>query len=251
MIEAAPVPYRQDRAPWGWREILIVIFVTLVALVAVFTVLAFVIEALGLGDDAQDDPLGQTLLLLGQMLLDLAAVGAAAGFSLAKFKLPPAAWGLVRPPQIKFGVSFLVLVLCFVTLGLYAAVTKGLGLDAIDPESNVPRELFKHRSVVPLTVFLVLVIAPVAEEMFFRGFLFHGLWARYGFWVGAFSSGLLFSLIHVSGRDLLGLIVPFTIIGMLFAWLVRRTGSLWNAILVHFLFNAVGLTGTFAQVILR
>ena len=40
MIEAdhAPAPYRQDQAPWGWREIAIVVLITMVALVVVFTV---------------------------------------------------------------------------------------------------------------------------------------------------------------------------------------------------------------------
>jgi membrane protease YdiL (CAAX protease family) len=60
-------------------------------------------------------------------------------------------------------------------------------------------------------------------------------------------SGLLFSLIHFNGLDTIGLIVPFTVIGFLFAWLVYRTGSLWNSIAVHSLFNSVSLIGTLAQ----
>jgi uncharacterized protein len=253
MIETdtAPAPYQRDRAPWGWSEIAIVIFITLVALVAVFTALSFLLDGLGVdAAEAENDPTGAAALLIGQVLLDAAAIGAAAAFSLAKYRLPASAWGLVRPPKLNVGLVLLTLVLSFVALGVYRAVTVALGLEQLEPQSNVPTQLFEERSIIPLTLFLILVVAPFAEEMFFRGFLFHGLWGRIGFWPAAVGSGLLFSLIHVSSGDLIGLVVPFAIIGTLFAWLVKRTGSLWNAIAVHFLFNAVGVTANFAQVVL-
>jgi uncharacterized protein len=151
------------------------------------------------------------------------------------------------PPRLTIGRVLLTLFLCFAALAVYRGITVGLGLESLEPESNVPQELFEDPRVVPLTLLLILVGAPLFEEMFFRGFLFHGLWARIGFWPGALLSGLLFALIHVSNSDFIGLIVPFTIIGTLFAWLVGRTGSLWNSIAVHFLFNAVGVTANFAQ----
>ncbi|MGD9894872.1 MAG: lysostaphin resistance A-like protein [Dehalococcoidia bacterium] len=250
--EHAPAPYRPDQAPWGWREIAIVVFLTMVALVAVFTVLAFLLNVLGIdSDEAETDAVASVALLLGQMVLDFAAVGVAAAFSLRKYGLRPSAWGLVRPPKLNIGLILLTLVLCFVALGVYRGVTVALGLEDLEPQSNVPTELFEHPAVVPLTLFLILAVAPFAEEMFFRGFIFHGMWSRIGFWPAAIGSGFFFSLIHVSSSDLIGLIVPFTIIGALLAWIVKRTGSLWNAIAVHFLFNAVGVTANLAQVILR
>jgi membrane protease YdiL (CAAX protease family) len=249
--EHAPAPYRPDKAPWAWREIAIVVFITLVALVAVFAALALLLEAFGIdSEDAENHAGASVALLLGQMLLDIAAVGAAAAFSLGKYGLRPSAWGLVWPPKLNIGLILLTLVLSFAALGIYRAVTVLLGLEDLEPQSNVPTELFEHPAVVPLTLFLILVVAPLAEEMFFRGFIFHGMWGRMGFWPAAIGSGLFFSLIHVSSVDLIGLIVPFTIIGALFAWIVQRTGSLWNAIAVHFLFNAVGVTANLAQVFL-
>jgi membrane protease YdiL (CAAX protease family) len=253
MIEAdhAPAPYRQDQAPWGWREIAIVVLITMFALVVVFTLLALLLRAFDVDtDDAETSAGASVALLLGQMVLDFAAVGAAAVFSLRKYGLRPSAWGLVWPPKLNIGLILLTLVLCFVALGVYRGVTVVLGLEELEPQSNVPTELFEHPAVVPLTVFLILVVAPFAEEMFFRGFIFHGMWGRIGFWPAAFGSGFFFSLIHVSSSDLIGLVVPFTIIGALLAWIVKRTGSLWNAIGVHFLFNAVGVTANLVQVFL-
>lgn len=250
-MDTAPPPYRSDRAPWGWAEIGIVIFITLVALVAIFTALTYLLDALGVDTaDAEAGPVGTATLLIGQVVLDVAAVGAAAAFSLGKFHLPPSAWGLVRPPTLNPGLILLTLVLSFVALGVYGGVTNVLGLEQLEPQSNVPTQLFEDRAIVPLTLFLILIVAPFAEEMFFRGFLFHGMWGRIGLWPAVIGSGFIFSLIHVNSGDLIGLVIPFTVIGALFAWLVKQTGSLWNAIAVHFLFNAVGVTANLAQVIL-
>jgi len=251
-MDRSPAPYRQDRAPWGWRDIAMVVFITIVALVAVFTALSFLLSALGIDtQDAESDAVASAALLLGQIVLDFAAVGAAAAFSLGKYGLRPSAWGLVWPPKMNYGLILLTLILCFAALGAYRGVTVALGLENLEPQSNVPTELFENAAVVPLTLMLVLMVAPFAEEMFFRGFLFHGMWGRIGLWPAVIGSGFIFSLIHVNGADYIGLIVPFTIIGALFAWLVQRTGSLWNAIAVHFLFNAVGVTANLAQVILK
>jgi membrane protease YdiL (CAAX protease family) len=251
MIESPPAPYRQDRAPWGWRDIGITVLMTAIALVALAAVSVVLLRMLGLRDEP-DGEIRPAVAVIGislQIVLDLAAVGAAAAFSLGKYGLRPSAWGLVRPTRLRPGWILLTLFLSFVALGIYRGVTQALDLGGLEPQSNVPTELFESAAVVPLALFLILVVAPLCEEMFFRGFLFHGLWGLLGFWPAAALSGFTFALIHVTGAGAIGLVVPFAVIGVLFAWLVRRTGSLWNSIAVHFLFNAIGLFGTFAQVI--
>jgi len=249
MIEATPerTPYRADRAPWGVGDILAVVGITFVALVAVFTALFFVVRALGVEGNADDDPAGLAVLLAGQGLLDLIAVGVAAGFSLGKYGLRPSAWGLVWPPRVRWGLVFGVLVACYAVLAAYQIIVSVLGLEGLQTESNVPQNFFEYPAIVPLAMLLVVVIAPLCEEMFFRGFLLHGLWSRFGFWPAVVVSGFLFSLIHFTGPDTLGLIVPFMAIGILFAWLAGRTGSLWNSIAVHFLFNSISIVANLAQ----
>jgi len=243
MIEVAREPYRQDRAPWGWRDIATVLLVTLVAISGIFTVLVLVLRGFGLRDADENNPTVTLILLLGQLLLDLAAVGAAAGFSLAKYRVPAAAWGLVRPVRLSGWRIAGTLFGCYVVLATYGGVTRALGIEALEPQQNIEERLFDDPMVVPVALIFAAILAPVLEEMFFRGFLFHGLWPRFGLWGAAFVSGLLFSLVHVTGRDRVGLIVPFTAIGMLFAWLAGRTGSLWNAIAVHVLFNSIAVAG--------
>lgn len=88
-----------------------------------------------------------------------------------------------------------------------------------------------------LMFLIVGVAAPVLEELFFRGYLFAGL-CRYLPWRGAAAiSALAFSLIHA---DLYRAPILW-LLGYLFAWLYRRSGSLWPAIVIHGLNNSVAL----------
>lgn len=238
-------PFRQDRAPWGFVEIAAVLGVVMVALVAIFTVLAFLLRALGVDSgNVESDIVGGPVELGGQIVLDLIAVGVAAGFSLGKFHLPAAAWGLVRTRRFNVGLVAATVAGSYLTLALYGILVTILRLDALLPKSNAPTGLLEHRAVVPFTVFFIVVVAPICEEMFFRGFIFHGLWSRLGLWPAAALSGFFFGAIHFSGASTLGIVLPFTVIGMLFALLVRRTGSLWNSILAHMLFNGISISAT-------
>ena len=234
--------FRLPPGPWGMRDILVVFLLTLIAMGFVFLIAGVLVRVAGIPSDAVDsDELGAPILLMAQAVLDIAAVSFAAMFSLRKYHLGPERWGLRRLRPVDFGACALVLAGTFAVLVVYRVVVTAIGLDQLEPENNVPSGLFEHRSVLPFTLALVVVIAPLTEEMFFRGFIFNGLRNRLGLLGAAALSGLLFAGIHVTGSDLVGLVVPFTAIGFMFAMLVARTGSLWNSIAVHAAFNLIGV----------
>lgn len=85
------------------------------------------------------------------------------------------------------------------------------------------------------------IIAPIVEEIFFRGFIYAGLRQKYS-WktAGAISSGL-FALVHFTPTAL----IPIFILGFIFAYLYERSNSLWPAILMHFSTNALALGAAF------
>ena len=90
----------------------------------------------------------------------------------------------------------------------------------------------------PLILFVAgAIIAPVVEEIFFRGFVFAGLRPRYGWKKAALISSLLFALIHLQPTAFL----PIFLLGLIFALLYQYSGSIWPAILMHFATNALGL----------
>ena len=84
----------------------------------------------------------------------------------------------------------------------------------------------------------VVIGAPIAEEIFFRGLLFGSLRARLGFIRAAVISAAVFGLFHV--QPLLILVMFFVGLGL--AILYERRGSLVAPIAAHAVFNIIGYT---------
>jgi membrane protease YdiL (CAAX protease family) len=82
-----------------------------------------------------------------------------------------------------------------------------------------------------------ILVAPIVEELFFRGFVYAGLAERYSWRKAAVISSALFALIHLQ----LTAVVPIFILGYIFAYLYHRSGSIWPAVLMHVSTNALGL----------
>jgi membrane protease YdiL (CAAX protease family) len=82
-----------------------------------------------------------------------------------------------------------------------------------------------------------VVVAPIVEEIFFRGFIFAGLRRRYDWQKAALISSALFALIHLQ----LTAMIPIFILGYIFALLYHRSNSIVPAILMHILTNGLAL----------
>lgn len=88
---------------------------------------------------------------------------------------------------------------------------------------------------------IALVLAPLWEELTFRGFLLSALAkSSLGFWPAALISSALWTLLHW-GYSYAGLMSVF-IAGLLLSWLMRRLGSMRVVVVAHALANAVALT---------
>jgi uncharacterized protein len=103
----------------------------------------------------------------------------------------------------------------------------------------------RELSTSGLLVFAVLAVAvaPVVEELLFRGLVLRGLMMRMGFWPAALLSSVVFGLLHVTAFDASGVLVvaSITLLGLGLCLLTRRTGRLGPAIGVHALHNAVAV----------
>ena len=99
-----------------------------------------------------------------------------------------------------------------------------------------------HRGTLAMTLDMLsgAVVAPVAEETFFRGLLFAGLAQHVPLPVAAGVAALIFAASHG-----LGVIAPIFVLGLGLAWVYARTRTLWAPILVHATVNAVSLALTF------
>jgi membrane protease YdiL (CAAX protease family) len=106
------------------------------------------------------------------------------------------------------------------------------------PEAQLAVKMLQQKP--PLGQLLVygsgaIVLAPVAEEMLFRGILYPTLkqsgYRRMALW----GSSVLFASTHMN----LMAFVPLTFLALVLAWLYEKTASLLTPIVTHILFNAV------------
>ena len=94
----------------------------------------------------------------------------------------------------------------------------------------------------PVWFFIVgAIFAPLVEEIFFRGFLFQGFRARYGWIPGMLLSSVIFGMAHLDPVAL----IPTFILGCLLAYLYQRSNSVWPSVIVHVLVNSLGLCSAY------
>ncbi len=180
--------------------------------------------------------------LVSSLAVEAAFLGSAVWFGARRYGR---GWNVLgfRRPQRGWWTPLVVLVGAYFVLGVYVAVMELTGLTDLTPQSTLPEDVFKNPFALPLAGILALLAAPLAEETFFRGFLFAGLRKRWGTLRAALASGFFFAVLHFN----VGSIVPFTVIGMLLAWAYVVSGSLWMSIGAHFAFNAISFIITVAS----
>ena len=83
----------------------------------------------------------------------------------------------------------------------------------------------------------VVVFAPVAEELLFRGLLLRGLLRRYGAAVAVVLGGVAFAVVHLLDPSAAPLLAPLALVGVLSGILAVRSGDLSRSILLHAGFN--------------
>lgn len=86
------------------------------------------------------------------------------------------------------------------------------------------------------------IVAPIAEEIAFRGLLFGWLRERAGFAVSAFLSALCFATLH----GIAPLIPALVAVGFALAWIRERSGSVLPAVISHGVFNIVMIVTLYA-----
>ncbi len=90
-------------------------------------------------------------------------------------------------------------------------------------------------------LFVVALVPAVCEEMLFRGLVFHSLKAKYRTAAAVLVTAALFGLFHMS----LVKFIPTGLLGLVLCFVVWRTGSIYPAMLIHFLNNAISMVITY------
>jgi len=105
-------------------------------------------------------------------------------------------------------------------------------------------EVFQLLNTLKSPIWFVIVgviFAPLIEESFFRGFLFQGFRAQYGWVKGAVLSAVIFGAAHLDPVAF----IPATLLGFVFAYMYHRTNSIWPGVILHFFINGFGFLSFF------
>lgn len=234
--------FRQVRAgeSWGPAE--------MVATTVLFVAALFLVGPLV----GAAEPLSLWGLSLITVIQNALFVGLPAFVVLLRYRLPAASLGLRTfgwPRGVMIGAVVAAVATPLAVGGEHLAVYL-LGL-VEGPEQAAARVAMEHLAdpLLPIlgtlqtpasiawVIVLLCVVVPIGEEVFFRGFVFGGLRARWGVTVAAVGSAAFFAAVHlqlVHG-------VPIFFLGVLLALAYQRTGSLVPAIVAHSLNNVIAL----------
>jgi membrane protease YdiL (CAAX protease family) len=200
------------------------------------------VVALGAGETAlalfNGGPLSVagTLLLITSTQIGLLSVSAglvAAPRALAGIRLLGGI-GLGRSLLLGLAMSIPAWLVAQLLATLAAVILQALGFS---PDLGVADTVIARGD--PTVILLAfLLVAPVAEEIFFRGVVFNAWEREYGQWVAVGGSAALFAVIHTS----LFALVPIFALGIALALVYRRTRSLVATMAMHAGFNAISVT---------
>lgn len=184
---------------------------------------------------------GHVVSLLGALLQDATFVAVAVMFARGVGRVRPASFGL-RPARLAPAAGLVALSL----LVFYGASAAWQALVARGGEQDTLAALGARETGVLLvaSAILVVAVAPLAEEVFFRGFFYRALRNRLGAPAAIAAVALLFGAIHYTGPSTLSLLPMLALLGALFCLLYEITGSLWPAVALHTINNTVAFAAT-------
>jgi uncharacterized protein len=172
------------------------------------------------------------LLLVQDGLLLLAAL------LLASSKRP-------RPRHWHFGIRATRLwpTVGWTVLGFALLLGLELGyIELFDVETTNVEELGEDSVVAGFTVAIaVIVVAPVAEELFFRAFFYRALRTRLRVWSAALIDGVVFGSLHFQGTDTAIILPVIALVGVGLCLVYELTGSIFAVIAIHAAFNTFAM----------
>lgn len=91
-------------------------------------------------------------------------------------------------------------------------------------------------------VILVLIVAPIIEEVMFRGVLINMVLGQFSFWTKVVVSGFAFGLFHVIGTSFqLTALLEYSFMGMVLGYAFLKTNRLQSSMMLHFTNNFIAV----------
>ena len=126
-----------------------------------------------------------------------------------------------------------------VVLGAVGALIVSVAVSQLGEPEGVKQALDVARTpqLFVASLAVMALLAPVAEELVFRGLLYGWVAGRWGTTTAWFVSSILFAAAHVEPAHAF-LVLP---LGLWFGWLRQRTDSLWPSLVAHIVNNGLAV----------
>jgi membrane protease YdiL (CAAX protease family) len=240
------------RSPWGWLDLLLFIgFGFLGLLVAAGIVVG--VAVFGFGVQFRD--LGQLSASPAKSIIAVLAQGVWSGlvllyfYTLVRVRTQAPFWRTMGWRELRLGgqTASASALRCLGGGAMLALLVSFAGR-FLKEKSELPiEELFHSRPTVILLMGFGVLVAPLVEEMMFRGFLYPIIARPFGVGAGVIVTGILFGAMHAQqlwgGWGQIGLLI---VVGIVLTSVRARTGTVAASYFVHLGYNSFLFLGFFA-----
>jgi membrane protease YdiL (CAAX protease family) len=197
---------------------------------------------------ASDDGFGSAVFagvpvsIITLTMLSSSFAATAVAYSLVHYREslwdPLRALGFIRTIGLKpYIFAALMWMIAISVLMFWIQALVWFDVDLLLPSDTAQKALDEAGGNIIVTIVLVGILGPIAEEVFFRGFVLPGLIRRFGVGRSLLLSSVMFGLFHIDP----GAIVPTFALGLALGWVYLKTGSIWPAMFAHGLHNTVAV----------
>lgn len=155
--------------------------------------LSFLVVAMGFEVTDIASPAVLTTVVITQ----LAVIVSALGYLKLRDRLSWRLWGPIRPRLAHLGWGLLVGIGGFLGIQVVLGLLLTLIGEDDPPEQELLTAIGDDPTATVLVVLIAALLAPIGEELIFRGVLFQALRRRTGMWAAAIISGAVFGAVHV------------------------------------------------------
>jgi membrane protease YdiL (CAAX protease family) len=226
-------PRTERRAPWDWVDVLLVLAISFVFGSLVNGALARLVHQLDAGLSGQDRSAVESMA--GQLAFYAVAISATLLVLAARRNIEVRAIGWRAPSRRWLAAAIPLTLLGLALAGALAGIAQQMLPHAQNSQCISVRNQYGHSVLLALPV--VCLAAPVVEETVFRGVLYGWLRGVLPLGMAMLVSGAVFALAHAVTL----LFLPLLGLGVLLAWIYERSQSIWPGVVVHALFNLVGI----------
>ena len=140
----------------------------------------------------------------------------------------------IKMPKVRHLIGAVVLWIGgYILVSISSQILLNMFPQNMEVVENLNHALYEDKFLINL--FVVALMPAICEEMLFRGFIFTSFTGKKNYKMAIIGSAILFGFMHI---DFIR-IIPTAILGVILAYAVYKTGSIFVAMLIHFINNGL------------